>query len=83
MGERYNLGSVNSDALLTECLDKCTEVSACAGVVFPGLATSSNGPKLAFDATATINCVLIKGTIKPGDSKRTLTKAVYSKLSVS
>jgi hypothetical protein len=66
-----SLVNVSAKSTIQECYDACTADNECAGVVFQ-------------DATAVaIGCKLIKAVIQPGDSKRTLVKAVVSRLTTT
>eukprot|EP00775_Hariotina_reticulata_P005167 gene5167-5405_t len=63
-----SLLAVPATSTIQECYDACTADNECAGVVFG-------------DATAiAVECQLIKAIIEPGQSKRTLVKAVASNM---
>jgi hypothetical protein len=63
-----SLVTVSAKSSIQECYDACTADNECAGVVF------KNATAIA------VECQLIKAIIQPGDSKRTLVKAVATSM---
>eukprot|EP00775_Hariotina_reticulata_P009696 gene9696-9855_t len=63
-----SLETVSAKSTIQECYDACTADNECAGVVF------KNATAIA------IECQLIRAVIQPGDSKRTLVKAVATSM---